>query len=70
MNQKEQRAEYNRGFQDALRKCGYNDGAINTQGYFIVFRLTFREFSDAYADGYTDGSAYMGRFDDLLPANV
>jgi hypothetical protein len=40
MVQREQQYEYNRGYLDALRNRGYNDGAVNTQGYLIDFRLT------------------------------
>lgn len=69
MNNREQQAGYNRGFQDALGNRGYNDGATSTQGYLIVFRLTFREDSQAYADGFADGRAYLGRFGDPLLAN-
>lgn len=69
MLQREQQAGYSRGYQDGLRNRGYNDGAVNTQGYLISFRLTFREFSQSYADGYYDGQAYRrrGHFDDGLP---
>ena len=65
----EQRFEYQRGFQDALRGVGYDDGAINTQGHIVVFRLTFRSFAGFYAEGYQDGLLYCGR-DDQYPILV
>ena len=58
MQQRDRQFEYNKGLQDALRGHGYNDGAINTQGPLIVFRLTFRQSSSAYSEGYEDGLFY------------
>lgn len=57
----EQRFEYQRGFQDALRGEGYDDGAVNTQGNLVVLRLTFRQYAAYYAEGYEDGLVYRGR---------
>jgi hypothetical protein len=62
----EEIAEYNRGYQDALRRRGYNDGTTNTQGSLVILRLVFREHSGTYAQGYSDGSFHSGR----LPLNI
>jgi hypothetical protein len=59
-------SEYNRGFQDGLKNCGYDDGAINTKGDLIDFRLAFRKYADAYAQGYQDGFAYRGEYVELV----
>ena len=53
-------SEYNRGYQDALKNIGYNDGATNTQGSVTVLGLNFRTYSSIYAAGYEDGLAYRG----------
>jgi hypothetical protein len=64
----EQQAEYNRGFQDGLNNRGYDDGAVNTKGFLIEFRLTSRKFAYAYAEGYYDGLAYRGEYVELVSA--
>jgi len=68
MSWHEYQAEYNRGFQDGLRNRGYDDRSVNTKGHLIDFRLTFREFAGAYAEGYCDGLAYRGQTCDLVTA--
>jgi hypothetical protein len=51
----EEIAEYNRGYQDAIERRGYNDRSTNTQGPLVIFGLVFRPHSAAYERGYEDG---------------
>ena len=57
--------EYHRGFLDAARGRGYNDGAVDTRGYIIVLRLTSRPYASFYANGFEDGLAYSGAWTEL-----